>query len=684
MAEVLQAVQTAQRLAEWGGRSAREVCAAAVEDRGNNIWRAHLQKMTKGRNQNIRGPRRTERREAEEDLKVLRAAAQDPDPWAAMATEARRLREHVAFMLHMAVTEAEHARAVEPGSLPEAVKTQSPQLPTMFAQIAERETPAASSPSARSPARPPKAARAAPSMSEYRAYCCLLDEAELRRRLGQSSSHEGFLKIAAVACQVSCDNIRGESEKASVVNNVLAEVARRDVYDQMAWVLEEVKWVRNHNRRNVSPDGGPVDSFTLGAQKNYCKGLMLSTQTHCNKLTTRLLNAAMRAMFPECTWTSIQCNRGYTAKVHRDRGNTGLSIAVGLGEYDGGELCVEHAGGSTSYIVPPGTRSDDAEDGEVLRCNELSIRKAPKQFDGHSRHFVNNITSGLRYSLIYFTRAEVNKDQISSDLWRQLDELGFPLDARWHGRYSGSTDLQDAHSAATSAVSSASRGGEASTSTRIITNPWKRCGCSHGPPYACLRMQARAHTHVCMCNTLIHMLMLIIGQLLTTIKYMVTQPILRQGQQLCLNTRKRALTFLQRLGEGCPAIHGSVADVRMDVCTHLCGCKHMRIHMYGGVTCRCSHGRSYACLRMQAHTHTHVCMRITNVHMFILGRLLTRIKHVAMQPMPAHGQQLYLHTCKRARTFLQHLRPSSPHMVLFGHRSSDQLDDVAALGWFLV
>ncbi len=80
--------------------------AGAVEILGSS-FRAHMQRRSEdGRNEHIRGPRRREKRKAEQDLETLRAAAEEAASdaaWSAMAAESRRLQERADFEARVSV-----------------------------------------------------------------------------------------------------------------------------------------------------------------------------------------------------------------------------------------------------------------------------------------------------------------------------------------------------------------------------------------------------------------------------------------------------------------------------------------------------------------------------------------------------------------------------------------------------
>ena len=78
-----------------------------VEIISDTQMRAHFQRRAAGRTEHICGPRRGEKRRAEQDLELIRAAAEEEiDPWHAMSVEAHRLQERAKLEAEVAVTAA--------------------------------------------------------------------------------------------------------------------------------------------------------------------------------------------------------------------------------------------------------------------------------------------------------------------------------------------------------------------------------------------------------------------------------------------------------------------------------------------------------------------------------------------------------------------------------------------------
>ena len=97
----------------------------SIEMLSENYMRARVQRRTgDGRKMQIRGPRRGEKRKAEEDLDAIREAAQGPDTWSAMGAEAHRLQEQAEFEGRVRAYVVSHTCATHP-NLPTAPESQS-------------------------------------------------------------------------------------------------------------------------------------------------------------------------------------------------------------------------------------------------------------------------------------------------------------------------------------------------------------------------------------------------------------------------------------------------------------------------------------------------------------------------------------------------------------------------------
>jgi hypothetical protein len=97
-------------------------------------------------------------------------------------------------------------------------------------------------------------------------------------------------------------------------------------------------------------------------------------------------------------WTTFMLNMNYEATKHKDKNNVGESLVVAFGDYTGGELVI--------------VNDDDTE-------TEYNIRYRPVIMDASKiTHYVKPITSGTRYSIIFFRTKMTKKfyDRYGEDL----------------------------------------------------------------------------------------------------------------------------------------------------------------------------------------------------------------------------------------------------------------------------
>ena len=92
--------------------------------------------------------------------------------------------------------------------------------------------------------------------------------------------------------------------------------------------------------------------------------------------------------FRNFEYLSVQMNKNFIIKPHFDSINAGDSILCSFGDYDGGLTCVEREDGIVKY----------------------DSRNNPVKFDGSKyKHWVEDINSGDRYSLVFFSNGYLKK-----------------------------------------------------------------------------------------------------------------------------------------------------------------------------------------------------------------------------------------------------------------------------------
>ena len=163
--------------------------------------------------------------------------------------------------------------------------------------------------------------------------------------------------------------------------------------------LQNLKWYKNTTRSNVSGldieksikydetkkittnmrVGNPCSSITLGyiRRRWHKKGNNTLTIRTCkyNHLYD-LLQEYVKFLKPDFEYTTITVNKNLKCLPHIDKNNENISLAIGLGDYTGGNLIIKN----------------------VIH----DIRYKPLLFSGKDEHW-NDDFVGDRYSLIFYT-----------------------------------------------------------------------------------------------------------------------------------------------------------------------------------------------------------------------------------------------------------------------------------------
>ena len=101
---------------------------------------------------------------------------------------------------------------------------------------------------------------------------------------------------------------------------------------------------------------------------------------------------------PEFRYTSIQLNQNYQTAPHKDKGNRGVSLILGFGDYEGGDLIIEcPRQGLGPHESSGGRAADGFEDKPV------SIQYTPVLFDGSRLTHSTAPYTGNRYSIVFST-----------------------------------------------------------------------------------------------------------------------------------------------------------------------------------------------------------------------------------------------------------------------------------------
>lgn len=108
-----------------------------------------------------------------------------------------------------------------------------------------------------------------------------------------------------------------------------------------------------------------------------------------------LQNAALRLLHsvePEYPVSAIAVTKNFIGSPHIDTNDTRYQYAVSLGDFQGGELCVESKDGKSIFVV--------------------NTRNRMARVDGRCIHWVRKHTGGDRYSLIFYCSTEEHRQPI--------------------------------------------------------------------------------------------------------------------------------------------------------------------------------------------------------------------------------------------------------------------------------
>jgi hypothetical protein len=120
---------------------------------------------------------------------------------------------------------------------------------------------------------------------------------------------------------------------------------------------------------------GISQSMGILSRRNYGIGESRNNDSYPDILREARKLASI--ICPQVPYTTIAVNINYEALTHVDKNNIGPSCVVAFGDYTGGELVVENL--------------------------QFDIRHRPFTFNAsNTPHSVNPITSGVRYSIVFF------------------------------------------------------------------------------------------------------------------------------------------------------------------------------------------------------------------------------------------------------------------------------------------
>ena len=189
---------------------------------------------------------------------------------------------------------------------------------------------------------------------------------------------------------------RSKSQANELANRILANGELVTEANVVA-VLSLWRFKNTTDRQNVMPAGQvAIFSDTFGLGQSHTGRVAPTPSTRKYKYLYALLCRYLKDHIPQelerFVFSSISVNYAYAAKVHRDSGNVGPSVATSLGPFIGGELmCWPHDDGRLSL-----------ESLLHFKSERVDTHSKLVLFDGTRAHAVAPYF-GERYSLVYFT-----------------------------------------------------------------------------------------------------------------------------------------------------------------------------------------------------------------------------------------------------------------------------------------
>jgi hypothetical protein len=106
-------------------------------------------------------------------------------------------------------------------------------------------------------------------------------------------------------------------------------------------MLKNYKWSKvNKSLRNGTFRNNNY-SINVGKVRIYQKGLPIVDGVNMKKNNCEIYNECKK-LFPEHNFTGIMINKNFECPKHKDSGNEGNVIIIGLGNYTGGELVMNN------------------------------------------------------------------------------------------------------------------------------------------------------------------------------------------------------------------------------------------------------------------------------------------------------------------------------------------------------
>jgi len=192
---------------------------------------------------------------------------------------------------------------------------------------------------------------------------------------------------------------KAQAQAQKILKQVEAEGGRPITDDEVLSCLRLWGFKENTNRGNVTPNGKKfVYSDTVGLIKmSTCERTLVTVGTKRYPEFTRVISKWLKSRLPaelqqSFAFTSVNINKNYAGRLHRDGNNAGPSVIKAFGDFKGGEL----------NYWPSDDKKTALEDFDHKQKVTVNLKDNMLLFDGNRGHYVNPF-KGERFSLVFFS-----------------------------------------------------------------------------------------------------------------------------------------------------------------------------------------------------------------------------------------------------------------------------------------
>jgi len=227
-------------------------------------------------------------------------------------------------------------------------------------------------------------------------------------RNGKGSQESTMMRAHRLVAQRESKKVLAAAEKGN----------RRITDAELTGVLKEWAFARNSARVNVmQKDVTWVWSDTMGLLRDRTGDIHLTQATKSYPEFVQVVSKWLTDRLPKeaaCfKFTSLNLNKDYNGKIHRDGNNFGPSMISAFGDFSGGKL---------NYYP-----DDDGSEKDLSKLNvdkiQLDLKNGLAMFNGNCAHAVDDF-EGNRFSIVYFTMGCHAK--MKPEDRKSLENMGIP------------------------------------------------------------------------------------------------------------------------------------------------------------------------------------------------------------------------------------------------------------------